>query len=87
MSKGVLLLVFSLNNIIDATGKTWVDAIVTQQVPGSNGILRGGPVDSQFTAQVPEGTVCTGGDTGNVCLIRINNGGAGLEDSLANGAG
>ncbi|EEB95246.1 hypothetical protein MPER_05814, partial [Moniliophthora perniciosa FA553] len=63
----------------DGTGRTWENAVVTQQVPGANGILRGGPVDSQFTAQLPANTVCTGGPNNNACIIRINNGGAGLE--------
>ncbi|KAF5350276.1 hypothetical protein D9758_007808 [Tetrapyrgos nigripes] len=71
----------------DGTGQTWQTITVTQQVPGANGLLRGGPVDSQLVAVVPQGTKCTGGDSGNACLVRINNGGAGLEDSFANGAG
>ncbi|KAJ7597767.1 hypothetical protein C8J56DRAFT_1001547 [Mycena floridula] len=71
----------------DATGKTWEPATVTQNAPGSNGIVTGGPVDSVLIAQLPSGTACTGGSTGNVCLVRLSNGGAGQEASLANGAG
>ncbi|KAJ6629495.1 hypothetical protein B0H10DRAFT_2388834 [Mycena sp. CBHHK59/15] len=71
----------------DATGKTWVPATVLVQVPGTNGILHGGPANVPFSAQVPAGTKCTGGTTGDTCLIRINNGGAGNTLSLAQGAG
>ncbi|KIY72900.1 hypothetical protein CYLTODRAFT_366625 [Cylindrobasidium torrendii FP15055 ss-10] len=71
----------------DATGKDWTATTVVQQVPGANGLLRGGPADSQMIVKVDDPSKCTGGTTGDVCLIRLNNGGAGLEDSVANGAG
>ncbi|KAJ7467199.1 hypothetical protein FB451DRAFT_1040683 [Mycena latifolia] len=71
----------------DATGATWVPALVTVQAPGSNGILHGGPADVPFAAQLPAGTTCTGGTDGATCLIRINNGGTGNTLSLAQGAG
>ncbi|KAM0756518.1 hypothetical protein T439DRAFT_352194 [Meredithblackwellia eburnea MCA 4105] len=68
----------------DGTGATWENGLVTQQAPGANALIRGGPNDAQFTAQLPSGTVCTGGSNNNACLIRLSNGGAG---SIANGAG
>ncbi|KAJ3878346.1 hypothetical protein F5051DRAFT_439792 [Lentinula edodes] len=79
----------------DATGQTWTSALITQQPPGANGLLSGGPVDSQVTAALPAGTTCTGtsadGSISNICLIRISNGGTGNEAaslaSFANGAG
>ncbi|KAJ3824853.1 hypothetical protein F5880DRAFT_1505912 [Lentinula raphanica] len=79
----------------DATGQNWTSALITQQPPGANGLLSGGPVDSQVTAQLPAGTTCTGtsadGSVSNICLIRISNGGTGGEAasvaSFANGAG
>ncbi|KIK61703.1 hypothetical protein GYMLUDRAFT_572915 [Collybiopsis luxurians FD-317 M1] len=59
----------------DATGQTWTAALITQQPPGANGILSGGPVDSQVTAALPAGTKCTGtsGSVSNICLIRLSN--------------
>ncbi|KAF9269185.1 hypothetical protein L218DRAFT_953737 [Marasmius fiardii PR-910] len=71
----------------DGTGKNWQAATVTQQVPGAFGVLRGGPVNSQFTVQIPAGTTCTGGPSNDACILRINNGGKGNEASIANGAG
>ncbi|KAJ3786856.1 hypothetical protein GGU10DRAFT_289358 [Lentinula aff. detonsa] len=79
----------------DATGQNWTSALITQQPPGANGLLSGGPVDSQVTAALPTGTTCTGtsadGSVSNICLIRISNGGTGGEAaslaSFSNGAG
>ncbi|KAF7322020.1 putative gegh 16 protein [Mycena kentingensis (nom. inval.)] len=70
-----------------ADGVEWVPAIVLVQAPGINGILHGGPANVPFVAKIPDGTVCSGGVDGQTCLIRINNGGTDLTDSLAQGAG
>ncbi|KAI5476840.1 putative gegh 16 protein [Pseudohyphozyma bogoriensis] len=72
----------------DATGTNWTTATMVQQPPGTAGLIRGGPNDAEVACQVPTGTVCTGGDSGNVCLLRLNNGGGGASSpSVANGAG
>ncbi|KAE9399545.1 hypothetical protein BT96DRAFT_939353 [Gymnopus androsaceus JB14] len=76
----------------DGTGQTWTPALITQQPPGANGLLSGGPVESQVTAAVPSGTTCTGtsGSVSGICLIRISNGGNAdttQSASFANGAG
>ncbi|ETW81403.1 CRISPR-associated protein 1 [Heterobasidion irregulare TC 32-1] len=70
----------------DGTGKTWTAVTVTSQPPGINGLLHNGPADSKITLQLPNTLACTGGSTGNACVIRLNNGGANTG-SIANGAG
>lgn len=75
----------------DGTGANWTAADITLQPPGANGILSGGPVDSQLTVAIPSGTTCTGtsGSVSGICLIRLSNGGADTTGaaSFANGAG
>ncbi|QRW14950.1 hypothetical protein RhiLY_13949 [Ceratobasidium sp. AG-Ba] len=60
----------------DGTGLKWSNATVITQAPGENGLLAGGPFNSLFEAQLPEGTKCTGGAKKNACLVRVSNGGA-----------
>ncbi|KAL8284132.1 hypothetical protein RQP46_004881 [Phenoliferia psychrophenolica] len=68
----------------DGTGQSWSDATITQQAPGVNAVIRAGPNDAQLTVQLPSGTSCTGGSSGNACLVRISNGGV---LAVSNGAG
>ncbi|THH15433.1 hypothetical protein EW146_g5035 [Bondarzewia mesenterica] len=60
----------------DGTGKTWTAVTVTSQPPGINGLLQ----------RMPNTLACTGGSTGDACIIRLNNGGENTG-SMANGAG
>lgn len=61
----------------DATGATWANIQVTQQVPGTNSRNRAGSAtDFPLTAAIPADQTCTGTVAGenNVCLVRCENG-------------
>ncbi|KIY61558.1 hypothetical protein CYLTODRAFT_362718, partial [Cylindrobasidium torrendii FP15055 ss-10] len=71
----------------DVTGKDLTVTAAMQQVPGVNGLLRGGITGSQMIVKVDDPSRCTGSTSGDVCFTCLNNGGAGLENSVANSAG
>jgi hypothetical protein len=73
------------NVLIDAgaTGEHFnTSADVTTQVPGNNGISNGGGNAFPLNIKLPTSVACTGGSTGNFCLVQVQNpngfGGCGL---------
>lgn len=56
---------------LDGTGDEFVDAEVTTQPPGAEGIIRERPnVDAKMVVQLPDGAECTGGNGNGEFLYR-----------------
>ncbi|KAF7439734.1 hypothetical protein PC9H_000070 [Pleurotus ostreatus] len=57
----------------DATGQNFVTMDVTQQVPGIASISLAKATPFPLVAQMPAGMTCTGGPTGDACIVRCRN--------------
>ncbi|KAI9646934.1 hypothetical protein NHQ30_004934 [Ciborinia camelliae] len=47
--------------------------VVTNNVPGVNGLSQAKTEDFNITVQMPDNLACTGGSTGNICTVRCRN--------------
>ncbi|KAG8743816.1 hypothetical protein FRC10_011364 [Ceratobasidium sp. 414] len=58
----------------DGTGKTFVAMTILVNLPGVDSIFtKTKMTDLPLVAQMPAGTKCTGGPSGNACLVRCRN--------------
>ncbi|KLO17923.1 hypothetical protein SCHPADRAFT_820613 [Schizopora paradoxa] len=57
----------------DATGDNFIAMTVSTNVPGTNSRSNAKATDFPLVAQLPPGTSCTGGASGNACLVRCTN--------------
>ncbi|KIY48244.1 hypothetical protein FISHEDRAFT_73806 [Fistulina hepatica ATCC 64428] len=69
------------------TGTSWAPIEVTTQAPGTDGILRETPANPSISVQIPSNVTCTGGTTGDTCLIRFSKGGTDGQTTRADAAG